>query len=116
MLRLLSDEDIPGDIVYGLRQRRPELEVVRVQDVELMNTPDAEILAWAAREGFQVVTRDRNTMTASAYERVIQRLPMLGIFVIPAHMAIGSAIVELEIIALASDTDDWRDRVIFLPL
>jgi hypothetical protein len=29
---------------------------------------------------------------------------------------VGQAVVELELIALASDADDWRDRVVFLPL
>jgi hypothetical protein len=41
---------------------------------------------------------------------------MPGVFVIPEDMSIGQAIKELELIALASDPDDWRDQVIFLPL
>src|ERR1700722_11649109 len=112
MLRLLSDEDVPGDIVRGLRKRQPTLDVVRVQEVGLMHTIDPDILEWAAGEGRQMFTRDRNTMTAHAYDRVIQGLPMLGVFVIPEEMPIGQAIAELEVIALASDPDEWRNRVI----
>jgi hypothetical protein len=113
---MLSDEDIPGDIVRGLRQRQPNLDVVRVQEVVLMHASDADILEWAAREGRQVFTRDRNTMTRHAYDRIAEGLPMLGVFVIPEDMSIGQAVKELELIALASESDDWRDRVIFLPL
>ncbi len=33
MLRLASDADVHGDILRGLRRRRPEIDLVRVQDV-----------------------------------------------------------------------------------
>jgi hypothetical protein len=116
MLRLLSDEDVPAAIVRVLRQRHPGLDVVRVQEVGLMSTPDPMVLEWAANEGRQVFTRDCNSMTAHAYARVTQGLPMPGVFVIPERMPIGQAVAELEMLALASDPDDWRDCVIFLPL
>ena len=48
LLRMLSDEDVPGDIIKDLRQREPGLDVVRVQEVGLMHTPDPDILEWAA--------------------------------------------------------------------
>ncbi len=51
MLRLVSDENFNGDIVRGLFRRHPELELVRVQDVGLMQTPDPDILEWAASQG-----------------------------------------------------------------
>jgi hypothetical protein len=116
MLRMLSDEDVPGDIIRGSRQRQPSLDIVRAQEVGLMHTPDPDILEWAAREGRQLITRDRTTMTPHAYERVAHGLPMPGVFVIPEEMSVGPAVKELELIALASESDDWRDRVIFLPL
>lgn len=116
MLRMLSDEDVPGDIIQGLRQRQPGLDMIRVQEVGLMHTPDPDILEWAAREGRQICTRDRRTMTRHAYERVAQGLPMPGVFVIPEELPVGKAVKELELIALLSDSDEWRDRVIFLPL
>ncbi len=115
-IQFLSDEDVPGDIVRGLRQRQPLLDVVRVQEVGLTSADDPDVLEWAAREGRPIFTRDRNTMTRFAIERVTQGLPMPGIFVIPEDMSIGQAIKELELIALASPPDEWRDRVIFLPL
>jgi hypothetical protein len=116
MLRLLSDEDVPAAVTRALRRRQPALDVVRVQEVGLMSTPDPDVLAWAAREDRQIFTRDCNTMTAHAYDRVGQGLPMAGVFVLPEQMPIGQAVTELEMIALASDSDEWHDQVIFLPL
>src|SRR5262245_3923162 len=113
MLRLVSDEDVPGDIVSGLRHRQPGLDLVRVQEVGLMHTPDPDVLEWAAREDRQVFTRDRNTMTAHACDRVRSGQPMPGLFVIPEDMSIGQAILDLELLALASDSKDWHDQVIY---
>lgn len=35
MLRLLADENFNGDIVRGLLLQKPDLDVIRVQDVGL---------------------------------------------------------------------------------
>ena len=58
MLRLLSDESVHGGIVRGLRRQAPELDVIRVHDVGLIQTPDPQILEWAAKEGRVVITAD----------------------------------------------------------
>ena len=81
-----------------------------------MGAPDPDVLEWAAREGRQVFTRDRKTMTGHARDRIARGLPMPGLFVIPEQMPIGQAILELETITLASEADEWRDWVVFLPL
>jgi hypothetical protein len=39
VLKLVSDENFNGDILRGLFRRRPDLDVVRVQDVGLSATP-----------------------------------------------------------------------------
>ena len=51
MLRLAADENFNNDIVRGLLRRRPDLDIVRVQDVGLSGADDPAILEWAAREG-----------------------------------------------------------------
>lgn len=40
MLRRVSDENFNGDIVRGLRLRRPDLDLVRAQDVGLEGADD----------------------------------------------------------------------------
>ena len=45
MLRLLSDECFEGKVVRGLRRLRPDLDLVRVQDVGLMGVQDPGVLA-----------------------------------------------------------------------
>jgi hypothetical protein len=50
VIKLATDENFHGAILRGLLRRMPVLDVVRVQDVGLAQTPDPVILAWAARE------------------------------------------------------------------
>jgi predicted nuclease of predicted toxin-antitoxin system len=62
VLKLVSDENFDGDILRGLYRRRPDRDVVRVQDVGLNATPDPDIPAWAAVEDRILLTHDRDTI------------------------------------------------------
>jgi predicted nuclease of predicted toxin-antitoxin system len=116
MLRLVTDEDVHGDIVNGLRRRQPALDLVRVQDVGLRNTPDPIILEWAAQQGRVVVSVDKKTLAVAAWDRVARGLPMPAVAILRILLTIGQAINELELIALAGNPDDFRNQVIYLPL
>ncbi len=62
MLRFLSDENFNGDIVRGLFLRKPDLDLVRVQETGLRKADDPTILAWAAEQDRILLTHDRATM------------------------------------------------------
>jgi len=70
MLRLAADENLNNDIVRGLLRRRPDLDIVRVQDVGLSGADDPTVLEWAARERRVLLTHDVSTITMHAYERI----------------------------------------------
>jgi predicted nuclease of predicted toxin-antitoxin system len=72
MLSLLSDENLNGDIIRGLFLRQPNLDLVRVQDVGLIEVEDPVILAWAAENRRIILTHDRATMPDFAYERLVR--------------------------------------------
>jgi Domain of unknown function (DUF5615) len=114
MLPLLSDEDVPRSITDGLRQHFPGVDVLRVQDLGLGNTPDPIILAWAANENRAIFTRDRNTMTAHALDRVRQGLGMPGLLVIAEHIQIGKAIQALGTLAQSGEPGDLDGQIVFL--
>jgi len=40
MLRLVADENFNNDIVRGLLRRKPDLDIVRVQDADLSGADD----------------------------------------------------------------------------
>ena len=114
MLPLLSDEDVPRSITDGLRQHFPGVDVLRVQDVGLGNTPDPIILAWAANEKRAIYTRDRSTMTAQARDRVHHGMAMAGVIVLAEDIQVGRAIQELGTLAQAGDPGDLDGKILFL--
>ncbi len=116
MLLLVSDENFNGDIVRGLLRRHPGINLVRVQDVDLMQTPDPEILEWAASQGRVLLSHDISTVPPAAYERVGEGKPMAGVFIVPDRMAIGQAVEEILFLSLDSGQDEWVGQVLFLPL
>ena len=49
MLALATDENFNNDIVRGALRRKPDLNVVRVQDAGLSGADDPTVLEWAAQ-------------------------------------------------------------------
>lgn len=116
MLRLLADENFNGDILRGLLQHAPHLNVVRVQDVGLAGADDPIILVWAAVNHRIVLTHDRATMPVHAFDRVGARLPMSGVFVLNDRDPVRQSIDELLLVCECSEPEDWVGLVIYLPL
>jgi hypothetical protein len=48
MLRLAADENFNGDIVRGLLRRKPDLDIVRVQDADIDRAVE-RLARWLAR-------------------------------------------------------------------
>ena len=90
MLLLVADENFNNDIVRGLLRRKPDLDIVRVQDVGLSGADDPTLLAWAAQNHRVMLTHDAATMTYFAYERARAGLSMPGVLrsVVSCHLAL----------------------------
>jgi len=116
MLRLAADENFNNDIVRGLLRRKPELDIVRIQDVGLSGADDPAVLEWAAREGRVLLTHDVTTMTRYAYERVRAGQSMPGVFEVRRAIPIGRAIEDVLLLAECSFEAEWEGQVRYLPL
>src|SRR5689334_13773269 len=114
MLRLVTDEDFNKRVLAGLLARRPDLDIVRMQDVGLRGAADPDVLAWAAREGRIVLTHDVATMPNHAYERIASGDALPGLFVVPQTLTIGDAIEELILLIECSLDDEWVDQVYYV--
>lgn len=116
MLRFLADENLNNQIVRGVLRRKPDVDIVRVQDVELSEADDPTVLEWAAQNGRVVLTHDVATMTNFAYERVQAGLSMLGVFEVSRRVPVGLAIEEILLLDECSLEGEWEGQVRFLPL
>jgi hypothetical protein len=116
MLRLAADENFNGEIVRGLFRRQGTLDIVRIQDVGLLDADDPTVLEWAALEGRILLTHDRATMPDFAYDRVRSGLQMPGVFVASDRLPIGQAIEDILLLASSSEHSEWEGIVLYLPL
>jgi hypothetical protein len=116
MLRFLADENLHAAISRGLLRQCPELDLVRVQDLQLAGLPDPDLLDLAARQGRLILTHDASTMTRYAFDRVRAGLSMPGVIEIGRRVPIGQAIADLRLLAEASRDAEWENQVLYIPL
>ena len=88
-VRFLGDHDLNEHIVEGVHRREPAIEFLRVRDLGMQTRPDAEILDFACREQWILVSHDVNTMTAEATRRFEKSLNLPGSIMIPQSIAVG---------------------------
>jgi uncharacterized protein DUF5615 len=115
-VRFLADHDLNEHIVDGVRRREPLVEFRQARDFGLQTRPDTEILDFASRECFLVVSHDVNTMTAAATQRLTEAQRMGGLLMVPQSSSVSDVIDSLVLIWSVSDSEDWRDQIVFLPL
>ncbi len=115
-MRLAADENFNNNIVRGLIRRKPDVDIVRLQDVGLFGADDPAVLEWAAQQGRLLVSHDVTTLTKHAYERLAAGLRMPGVFEVPNTLGIGRAIDDLLLIIDCSLESDWEGQVRYLPL
>jgi predicted nuclease of predicted toxin-antitoxin system len=116
MIRLLADENFDGRVLARICQERSDLDVVRVQDEGLGNTPDPDILAWAAQEGRILLTHDKKTMGPFAHARVRAGQPMAGVCIAKRSAPLRLIIEDLLIVLVSISAEEWVNQVRYVPL
>lgn len=116
MLRLLSDEDVHDNVIRGLRRREPTLDIVRAVEVGLVQTPDPDVLAWAAENERVLITGDLNTMIGFAWARVQSGDTMPGVLALLQNVGIGTVLDDILLVAQCYEVEDIRDQVLYIPL
>lgn len=112
----MADQDLNEHIVDGAQRPEPALEFIRARDVGMSDSNDAEILAYAAKNGFIVVSHDVNTMPNEAYQILDAGGVMNGLLMVQQSKPIGPVIESLVLIWSASEAEEWIGQVQYLPL
>ena len=97
-------------------RRKPQLDILRVQDAGLAGADDPTVLAWAADTGRILLTHDVKTITHYAYERVARGESMPGVVEVSRLILISLVIDDLLLLAEASSDDEWQGQILYLPL
>ncbi|GIK09922.1 MAG: hypothetical protein JETCAE02_13870 [Anaerolineaceae bacterium] len=116
MLLLAADENFNSAIVRGLMRVKPDINLVRVQDVGLSAAEDPVILEWAAGEDRVLLTHDSATMTKYALERIRAGKYMPGIIEVNRKVPLGIAIEDILLIAETCQRAELENQILYLPL
>lgn len=111
---ILADHDLNEHIVIGVIRRAPAVEFSRARDFGISDSPDAEILEYAAERGFIVVSHDVNTMPTAAYDRLAAGKTIAGLLMVQQTSSISPIIDNLILIWSASEAEGWENQVCFL--
>jgi Domain of unknown function (DUF5615) len=120
-LRYLLDENERGALWSAiLRHNASSVEQVdaeRVGDpVDLpLGTGDPEVLRWAEREGYVVITRDYRTMPRFLLAHLSNGGHLPGMFVIRRGSRLRDVLNWLVMASDTGDDDQWRDQFIYIP-
>ena len=114
--RFLADHDLNEHIIVGVCRRESAIEVVRVRELGMADSRDADILAYAAKEHLIVVSHDVNTMPATAYARLAEGKTIAGLLMVRQRDPVSVIIDSLLLIGSASEAEEWQNQICFLPL
>jgi hypothetical protein len=114
--RFLVDHDFSQLIVDGALRQEPAIDFVLAREAGLDRALDPALLDHAAAEGLIVLSHDSNTMTAAAVAAVTAGRPMARLIIAHQRAPIGRVIDSLVLLWAASEAEEYRDRIKFLPL
>jgi hypothetical protein len=115
MAQFLADENFNRRILQGLLRQRPELNIIRAQDVKLRNTDDRAVLEWAFQANRVLLTHDVSTITKFSKQRIASGLGTAGIIFIREEAPIGR-VIEDVLYLIEHNIDKWENTTWFVPL
>jgi len=117
-IRYLLDENLTHTVRDQLFRREPEMVVLCIGDEAAppLGTPDSEILEWLEEHKYLLVSRNRRTMPAHLQVHLEKGRHVPGILLLRRGVTIGQVIEELLLIWHASEVQEYRDQIKYLPL
>jgi len=116
MLPLAADENFNNNIIRGLLLRKPDVDIIRIQDGGLSGEDDPIILEWTAKNNRILITHDVESIPEFASERIKSGLAMPGVFIVSQEIPLGRVINDLLILIECSTKDEWVNQIFYLPL
>jgi hypothetical protein len=114
-VRYQADADLDGRIIRGLRRLAPEIDVRTASDASLAGLPDLEVLRVAADSERILVSQDRRTMPGH-FVGFLTGSESQGVILLREAISIAVAIDELLLIWSASEAEEWKNRLVWIPL
>lgn len=114
-IRFQADANFNEDIVTGLVRREPSIDFQTAEAAGLRNLDDPVVLLRSAQEGRLLVSHDRKTMPGHFAEFISTHVSP-GLLIMSQRLDVRTAIEELLMVWIASETEEWVNRIAKIPL
>ena len=116
MTRFLADACLTHYIVSGCLRREPAMDFKSATSAGLQGKNDMEVLDLAAAEGRILVTQDIRSMPRHFAELLGRGGHSPGVILIPQSTPASIAIDSLVLVWANTDSAEWADRILKVPL
>jgi hypothetical protein len=117
VVRFLGDEHIPPALWHAIRVREPAIDfsLVGKAGAPPKGTSDPQLLLTAEAAGQALVTMDKRTMISHIAQHMAAGYHTGGVFLLKQGFAPAKYVDDLFLVWVASEAEDWRDRIEYLP-
>jgi hypothetical protein len=114
-IRFQADNDLNQNIVRAVRRHNILIDFQTAHEAKLHNLSDEEVLAFAAGEERILVSHDRRTMPFY-FAEFTSKQTSAGVILISQELPLNQAVAELLLIWEASETEEWVNSMLSIPL
>ena len=117
-LNYLIDENVNPIYPQQMRIREPSItiKVIGEEETPSRGTLDPDILDYCEKNNFILVTNNRTSMPVHLLDHINKGHHVPGIFILNPNLSVGDNLEELILVSLASEDNEYQDRIIYLPL
>jgi Domain of unknown function (DUF5615) len=114
--RFQADNDLRSAIRTGVLRREPSIDFRSAHAAGLEGVPDPEVLRRCAEHGRILASHDENSMPGHFRDFLAAGHVIPRVFIVPQDAAIGAVIASILLVWIASESEEWRNRLVWLPL
>lgn len=117
-LRFLLDEHVPHSIQDQLLRLSPDIDVLAIGQpgAPSKNTLDPDILCWIEQTGYILVTGNRRTIPTHLQIHFEAGRHIPGVLFLRRGAFLGQVIEDLFLLWATSESEEFQDRMLFIPL
>jgi hypothetical protein len=114
--RFQADNDLRSSIRTGVLRYEPSIDFQSAIAARLDGIPDPEVLRLAMIQDRILISHDENSMPDhfSDFVRGGNRCP--GVLIVPQGAPVGRVIESILLVWIASEAEEWIDRIAWLPI
>jgi len=114
-VRFQADADLNEILMKAVLRREPGIDFQTARAAGLAGLADKDVLTMAARSGRLLLTHDRKTMPKH-FAEFIAAQSSAGVLIVPQKLPISQAVEELILVWVATEAEEWINRIYSLPL